>query len=124
MAKVLEKPELLAPAGDDESLRAGFAAGADAVYFGLRGRLQRPGARGQLRRRRPAAHLRVPPLERRAGIRHLHTLVFDRELPVAEEALADIARAGADAIIVQGPRDRPAGAPGLPRAAAAPRRRR
>src|SRR4051812_28106858 len=37
MAKVLEKPELLAPAGDEESLRAAVAAGADAVYFGLRG---------------------------------------------------------------------------------------
>jgi hypothetical protein len=37
MAKVLDKPELLAPAGDEESLRAAVAAGADAVYFGLRG---------------------------------------------------------------------------------------
>src|SRR5438552_3016669 len=37
MAKVLDKPELLAPAGDEESLQAAVAAGADAVYFGLRG---------------------------------------------------------------------------------------
>jgi len=28
-------PELLAPAGDDEALRAAVANGADAVYFGL-----------------------------------------------------------------------------------------
>jgi len=28
-------PELLAPAGDWESLRAAVANGADAVYFGL-----------------------------------------------------------------------------------------
>src|SRR5205807_5391125 len=37
MAKVLDKPELLAPAGDEESLQAAVAAGADAVYFGLPG---------------------------------------------------------------------------------------
>jgi len=37
MARVLDKPELLAPAGDEDSLRAAIAAGADAVYFGLRG---------------------------------------------------------------------------------------
>ena len=29
------RPEILAPAGDHESLRAALAAGADAVYFGL-----------------------------------------------------------------------------------------
>src|SRR5260370_33232311 len=37
MSKMLPKPELLAPAGDEESLRAAVAAGTDAVYFGLRG---------------------------------------------------------------------------------------
>src|SRR5260370_1079864 len=35
------------------------------------------------------------------GFVTFNTLVFDKELPVAEGALADIARAGADAIIVQ-----------------------
>jgi len=35
------------------------------------------------------------------GFVTFNTLVFDRELPVAEEALAAIARAGADAILVQ-----------------------
>ncbi|HYV67525.1 MAG TPA: hypothetical protein VE964_14870, partial [Myxococcales bacterium] len=37
MATRLKRPELLAPAGEEESLRAAVAAGADAVYFGLRG---------------------------------------------------------------------------------------
>ena len=31
---MVKKPELLAPAGSMESLRAALAAGADAVYFG------------------------------------------------------------------------------------------
>ena len=30
-----QKPELLAPAGDWECLKAAVTAGADAVYFGL-----------------------------------------------------------------------------------------
>ncbi len=31
----MKKPEILSPAGDIESIKAAFAAGADAVYFGL-----------------------------------------------------------------------------------------
>jgi putative protease len=101
MAKILEKPELLAPAGDEESLRAAVAAGADAVYFGLR---------GGFNARARADNFPVEDLTRVFDFLHsrnvqgfvtFNTLVFDQELPVAEEALASIARAGADAIIVQ-----------------------
>src|SRR5205085_1246029 len=101
MAKVLERPELLAPAGDEESLRAAVAAGADAVYFGLR---------GGFNARARADNFAADDLPRIFDFLHskgvqgfvtFNTLVFDRELPVAEQALADIARAGADAIIVQ-----------------------
>ena len=35
MARVLQTPEILAPAGDEDCLKAAVAAGADAVYFGL-----------------------------------------------------------------------------------------
>ena len=101
MATLLDKPELLAPAGEEESLRAAVAAGADAVYFGLR---------GGFNARARADNFAVEELPRifdflhRKGVQAFvtfNTLVFDRELPVAEEALAAIARAGADAIIVQ-----------------------
>ena len=43
------KPELLAPAGDRECLRAAIENGADAVYFGLqaqRTRVARPTSKG------------------------------------------------------------------------------
>jgi len=101
MARMLPRPELLAPAGDEECLRAAVAAGADAVYFGLRG-----GFNARARADNFAAedlprvfdHLRAHGVQ---GFVTFNTLVFDRELPVAEEALAAIARAGADAIIVQ-----------------------
>ncbi len=101
MATRLERPELLAPAGDEESLRAAVAAGADAVYFGLR---------GGFNARARADNFAVEELPRlfdflhRKGVKGFvtfNTLVFDRELPVAEQALAAIARAGADAILVQ-----------------------
>src|SRR5947209_17287858 len=101
MSRMLEKPELLAPAGDQESLRAAVAAGADAVYFGLR---------GGFNARARADNFAVEDLPRLFDFLHgkgvqgfvtFNTLVFDKELAVAEEALAQIARAGADAIIVQ-----------------------
>src|SRR6266550_1296626 len=101
MAKVLDKPELLAPAGDEESLRAAVAAGADAVYFGLRGGFN---ARARADNFAVADLPRIFDFLRARGVKGFvtfNTLVFDRELPVAEAALADIARAGADAILVQ-----------------------
>ncbi|MFN2547608.1 MAG: DUF3656 domain-containing protein [Myxococcales bacterium] len=101
MAKILEKPELLAPAGDEGSLRAAVAAGADAVYFGLRGGFN---ARARADNFAAADLPKLFDFLHSKGVQGFvtfNTLVFDRELGVAEEALADIARAGADAIIVQ-----------------------
>jgi U32 family peptidase len=101
MARMLEKPELLAPAGDEESLRAAVAAGADAVYFGLRGGFN---ARARADNFAASDLPRIFDFLHSKGVEGFvtfNTLVFDRELPVAEQALADIARAGADAILVQ-----------------------
>ena len=101
MARRLDKPELLAPAGDEESLKAAVAAGADAVYFGLRGGFN---ARARADNFGAEDLPRVFDFLHRRGVQGFvtfNTLIFDRELPVAEQALADIARAGADAIIVQ-----------------------
>ena len=101
MSRMLQKPELLAPAGDEECLRAAVAAGADAVYFGLRG-----GFNARARADNFAAEdlPRIFDFLHQKGVQGFvtfNTLVFDRELAVAEQALADLARAGADAIIVQ-----------------------
>jgi U32 family peptidase len=101
MVKALPKPELLAPAGDEESLKAAVAAGADAVYFGLRGGFN---ARARADNFAAADLPRIFDFLHARGVQGFvtfNTLVFDRELPVAEQALADIARAGADAILVQ-----------------------
>ena len=101
MAKRLDKPELLAPAGDEESLKAAVAAGADAVYFGLRGGFN---ARARADNFSAEDLPRVFDYLHSKGVQGFvtfNTLVFDKELAVAEQALADIARADADAIIVQ-----------------------
>src|SRR3981081_709776 len=88
MAKVLEKPELLAPAGDEESLRAAVAAGTDAVYFGLRGGFN---ARARADNFAAADLPRIFDFLHSRGVQGFvtfNTLVFDRQLPIQEHALA------------------------------------
>ena len=93
-------PELLAPAGSPESLRAAVQNGADAVYLGW----------GDFNARRSAknfsdeefadallyCHIR--------GVRvflTLNTLLTDRELPKAVETARIACRLGVDAVLVQ-----------------------
>lgn len=93
-------PELLAPAGDAEAMRAAVANGADAVYFGLE----------DFNARRRAANFTLDGLP--GLMDHLHsrnvrgyvafnTLIFPDELDRAADYVAGIAAAGADAVIVQ-----------------------
>ncbi|QAT88605.1 U32 family peptidase [Corallococcus coralloides] len=97
------RPEILAPAGDLESLRAALASGADAVYFGLdEGFNARARAENFSLERLPE----TVGLIHRAGARAyvtLNTLVFEPELPVVEHLLRGVAKAGVDALIVQDP---------------------
>lgn len=97
------RPEILAPAGDLESLRAALASGADAVYFGLDEGFN-------ARARADNFSLKSLPetvaLIHRAGARAyvtLNTLVFEPELPAVEHILRGVASAGVDALIVQDP---------------------
>lgn len=94
------RPEVLAPAGDVEALRAAVAAGADAVYFGLKAWSARARATnvddGELEG--ALAHLHQ---HGRKGYVALNTLVFDAELPAVEQAIRNAAAAGVDALIVQ-----------------------
>lgn len=99
-ARVIRRPEVLAPAGDAESMRAAVRAGADAVYFGLHGFNARARATNF-----DAAGLGATMRELHAsGVRGyvtLNTLVFDAELPAVEAAVRACAEAGVDAVIVQ-----------------------
>jgi putative protease len=93
------KPEVMSPAGHWPQLRAAIEAGADAVYFGLKhftARAKVGFALDELPEVIRTVHGRGV-----KGYVTFNTLVFDHELGEAARALAAIARAGADAVIVQ-----------------------
>lgn len=92
--------EILAPAGAYEQLRAAVICGADAVYLGA----------GNFNARRNAQNFTNDNLKEAVKFCHLrkvkvyvtlNTLVFDKELPDLYETVKNIARSGADAVIVQ-----------------------
>ena len=94
-------PELLAPAGDWQCVRAAVANGADAIYFGLD-----CGFNARAR----AASFVPDDLPNLLGFLHRHglrgyvtlnTLVFSDELESLEGLVRRIAEAGADAVLVQ-----------------------
>jgi len=93
-------PELLAPAGDWDALRAAVTNGADGVYFGL----------NNFNARHRATNFTLQELPEVMTFLHgrnvkgyvtFNTLIFSDELTVAQEHLQAIARAGVDAVLVQ-----------------------
>lgn len=94
------RPEILAPAGSHDSLRAALRAGADAVYFGVEHHNARARASN-------FTVLGLPDLLREIhdrgakGYLALNTLVFDHELDDLAKILDRAEEAGVDAIIVQ-----------------------
>ncbi|MEM7345430.1 MAG: DUF3656 domain-containing protein [Chloroflexota bacterium] len=93
------KPEIMSPAGYWPQLQAAIEAGADAVYFGLNHFTARAKV-GFTLAELPAV---MRTLHQRGvkGYVAFNTLVFDHEVKEAAAALAAIAEAGADSIIVQ-----------------------
>ena len=94
-------PELLAPAGDHDCVRAAIENGADAVYFGLdTGFNARARATnftlGDLPRLMDTLHLRGL-----RGYATLNTLVFSEELTAFGRTVEALADAGVDAVLVQ-----------------------
>jgi putative protease len=94
-------PELLAPAGDWDCVRAAIENGADAIYFGLD-----TGFNARAR----ATNFAVDDLPRLMAMLHrrglkgyatLNTLVFSDELPQFEQVIVAVAEAGVDAVLVQ-----------------------
>src|SRR5260221_2289382 len=95
-----ETPELLAPAGDWDCVRAAVANGADAVYFGL----PRFNARLRAHNFTEAELPDVVTFCHRHGVKAyvaFNTLVFTGELEAAADYLRLLNRAGVDALIVQ-----------------------
>ena len=99
-ADALRLPELLAPAGDWECARAAVENGADAIYFGLEKFNARMRAQNFTEQDLPKL---MEFLHRRGvkGYVTFNTLVFENEMPAAEQCLRTIIAAGVDAAIVQ-----------------------
>ncbi|MGA1427952.1 MAG: DUF3656 domain-containing U32 family peptidase [Vulcanococcus sp.] len=93
-------PELLAPAGNWDALRAAVANGADAVYFGVEAFNARLRAENFQIKDLPEL---MSWLHRRGvkGFLTLNVLVFPSELTQAAELLLAADAAGVDALIVQ-----------------------
>ncbi len=99
---MVNKIELLAPAGDFDSLRAAVENGADAVYLG--GKL--------FNARQFAGNFDLPELEEALNYAHvrgvniylaMNTLISDSEMKAAVEFAGDAYGTGIDGIIVQDP---------------------
>ena len=93
------RPEIMSPAGYWPQLDAAIEAGADAVYFGLTHFTARAKV-GFTLEELPNV---MQTLHRRGvrGYVTFNTLIFGHELAEASRAIAAIAAAGVDAIIVQ-----------------------
>ena len=94
------KPELLSPAGDREAMRAAVANGADAVYFGLSDFNARARATNFTLEELPEVMAFLHARNVR-GFVTLNTLIFSDELEAVAAFVKAVARAGADAVIVQ-----------------------
>jgi putative protease len=99
-AQTPQLPELLAPAGDWECVKAAVENGADAVYFGL----EKFNARMRANNFTLADLPKLMEFLHRRGVKGYITfniLVFQSELADAENYLRAIIAAGVDAAIVQ-----------------------
>jgi putative protease len=93
-------PELLAPAGDWDCVKAAVENGADAIYFGL----DKFNARMRAQNFTEADLPKLMEFLHRRGVKGyitFNTLVFENELADAEKYLRTIIAAGVDAAIVQ-----------------------
>ncbi|MEI6604052.1 MAG: U32 family peptidase [Verrucomicrobiota bacterium] len=92
------KPEIMSPAGDWTSLRAAIHAGADAVYFGVRGFNMRDNSNNF----RGSELARVARTCQQAGVRAylaLNTIIYENEIARIRRLLDVAAAAGIDAVI-------------------------
>ena len=95
------RPELLAPAGDWDCVRAAVENGADAIYFGLDCGFN---ARARAANFDPDDLFQLMDFMHHRGVRGyvtLNTLVFPSELQLVEPLIRKLAETGVDAVLVQ-----------------------
>jgi len=93
-----KKPEIMAPARDWVGLRSAMDAGADAVYFGIKGFNMRDGARNFSSQ----ALKRIARLCHGRGVKAylaLNSIIYEKELTRIRTILSNAAEADIDAVI-------------------------
>jgi len=96
----LQRPQLLAPAGNWDCAKAAVENGADAIYFGL----DRFNARMRAENFTEADLPQLMRFLHHRGVKGyvtVNTLIFPKELAEAQQYLRTIIAAGVDAVIVQ-----------------------
>lgn len=97
---MINKTEILAPAGNMENLIAAVYSGANAVYLGVQ----------SFNARASAANFSFEELKKAVGFCHarnvkvnvtLNTILYDRELDEFKETVKQVAACGVDAVITQ-----------------------
>lgn len=94
------KPEVLAPAGSFDALRAAIAGGADAVYMGG----SAYGARAYAKNFDDEEMARAVAYAHERGVKcyiAVNTLITDRELPAVKAYIKRLCAIGVDAVILQ-----------------------
>ncbi len=98
----MQNLEILAPAGGVDALDAALAAGANAVYFGLKHLNARRGAQNFLPEELPSLVEKVSAAGAKAYLT-LNISLTQRELGLAIRTLAMAEQAGVDAVLVRDP---------------------
>lgn len=92
------KPEILAPAGNWEMLSTAINAGADAIYFGIKGLNMRAKARN-FSLNNMSDIVKKCHLNNTKAYLAINTIIFDEELDYTEEIIQKAKKANIDAII-------------------------
>jgi U32 family peptidase len=91
--------ELLSPVGDFETLHSAIKAGADAVYFGIKGINMRAGSARNFKEKELKEVMKTLHEKNMKGYLTLNTLIYDPELERVNEILNLAKKTNVDAVI-------------------------
>ena len=91
--------ELLAPAGDFETLQAAINAKADAVYFGIQGINMRAGSAKNFKKEELKEIITKLHKNNMKGYLTLNTIIYDKEINKVTEIIKEAKKAEVDAVI-------------------------
>ena len=91
--------ELLVPVGNFETLQAAVKAGADAVYFGIKGINMRTGSARNFSKEELKEVMDILHKNKVKGYLTLNTIIYDHELERVQDILNEVKKTKVDAVI-------------------------